>query len=190
MNPECGYTKITILIKEMFVAVVVLSVAIAIIVFGNDAPKSVGHPPMSTFILCNFYPTESNDVIMTFANRVSVEILNDTQMEEYRLNQLKTCHTFWNVEFQNYYESGGYYEAEGAEQTEGDYEAGGAAEQTEGTEQTEIGSEWSESDWEKEGEEYQEEESGWDQTEGESQTEGAEQTEGEEVESDTQTATM
>ena len=60
---------------------------------------------------------------MTFVNRVSVEILNDAQMEEYRLNQLKTCHTFWNVEFQ----------------TEGDYEAEGA-----------LGSEWSDSDWEEE----------------------------------------
>ena len=79
------------------VFVVVLSVIIAAIVFGNDSPTQLNKVAAPTFMLCNYYPNDK-DISMTIVNRVSVDLLNETQMEEYRLNQLKNCHTFWNVD--------------------------------------------------------------------------------------------
>jgi hypothetical protein len=77
--------------------VVILSVIIAAIVFGNDSPTQLNQVASPTFMLCNYYPNDK-DISMTIVNRVSVDLLNETQMEEYRLNQLKNCHTFWNVD--------------------------------------------------------------------------------------------
>ena len=77
--------------------VVILSVVIAAIVFGNDSPTQLNKVAAPTFMLCNYYPNDK-DISMTIVNRVSVDLLNETQMEEYRLNQIKNCHTFWNVD--------------------------------------------------------------------------------------------
>jgi hypothetical protein len=84
-------------IMTLTIFVVILSVIIASIVFGNDSPTQLNKFAAPTFMLCNYYPNDK-DISMTIVNRVSVDLLNETQLEEYRLNQIKNCHTFWNVD--------------------------------------------------------------------------------------------
>jgi hypothetical protein len=91
-------------------ALALLSVMLAIVgvvVIGKDQQTqtqtqasslvNTTHPSSTVFILCHFYP-KTNDHAMTYVNSVTVQVLNEEQLEEYRLQQFKECQGFWNID--------------------------------------------------------------------------------------------
>ena len=72
-----------------------LAAMFTIFVIGNDNKVDVaGTKP--TFILCDYF-TETNVSTAIYGKHAMFERLNSSQIEEYKLNNIKTCNTFWQA---------------------------------------------------------------------------------------------
>jgi hypothetical protein len=70
-----------------------------IFVFGNDNTSTTNvnvTEKTPTFILCNYFPENDGETVV-YGKHMMFQKMNLLQIEEYKLNHIKKCNSFWQV---------------------------------------------------------------------------------------------
>jgi hypothetical protein len=77
----------------------VVTAVLLIFVFGNDSNSTTNvnvTEKTPTFILCNYFPENDGETVV-YGKHIMFQKMNLLQIEEYKLNHIKNCNSFWQV---------------------------------------------------------------------------------------------